>query len=138
LFWREGVDGQKITFTFLRSIFIPTHHFFFVFSLSLFQRIWSENTVGGGWGVNLVNSLPKVHSKVRYYHHKKPVVGWSGRGFCCLQRNNQHLKVEGRTSRVQQQQAEADWGRKGQGLKARVGSTGGREVTMVATRLCHR
>jgi hypothetical protein len=46
---REGVDGQKIASTFSRSIFIPTHHFLvLVFSFSLFQRIWSENAVGGG------------------------------------------------------------------------------------------
>jgi hypothetical protein len=50
--------------------FRPIIFFVFVFSFSLFQRIWSENAVGGGWGVNLVNSLPKVHSKVRQYHHK--------------------------------------------------------------------
>jgi hypothetical protein len=39
--------------------------FVFVFSFSLFQRIGSENAVEGSLGVNLVDSLPKVHSKVR-------------------------------------------------------------------------
>jgi hypothetical protein len=51
---------------FLRLIFIPTHHFLcFFFSFSLFQWIGLESTVEGSWGVNAVNSLPKVHSKVR-------------------------------------------------------------------------
>ncbi len=45
--------------------FRPIILFVFVFSFSLFQWIWSENAVEGSWGVNLVNSLPKVHSKVR-------------------------------------------------------------------------
>jgi hypothetical protein len=44
--------------------FQPIIFFVFVFSFSLFQWIWSENAVGGGRGVTLVNSLPKVHSKV--------------------------------------------------------------------------
>ncbi len=44
--------------------FQPIIFFVFVFSFSLFQRIGSENAVEGSWGVNLVNSLPKVHSKV--------------------------------------------------------------------------
>ncbi len=42
----------------------PIIFFVFVFSFSLFQRIGLENAVEGSWGVNLVNSLPKVHSKV--------------------------------------------------------------------------
>jgi hypothetical protein len=45
--------------------FQPIIFFVFVFSFTLFQQIWSDNTVGGGWGVNLVNSSPKVQSKVR-------------------------------------------------------------------------
>ncbi len=47
-----------------RLIFIPTHHFFFFF-FSLFQQIGLEKAVERSWGVDLVNSLPKVHSKVR-------------------------------------------------------------------------
>jgi hypothetical protein len=35
----------------------------FVFSFSLFQGIGSENAARESWGVDLVNSLPKVHSK---------------------------------------------------------------------------
>jgi hypothetical protein len=45
--------------------FRPTIFFVFVFSFSLFQRIGPENAVEGSWGVDSVNSLPKVHSKVR-------------------------------------------------------------------------
>ncbi len=48
----------------------PIIFFVYVFSFSLFQWIGSENAVEGSWGVNLVNSLPKVHSKVRLFHHK--------------------------------------------------------------------
>jgi hypothetical protein len=36
--------------------------FVFVFSFSLFLRIWSENAVGESWAVNMVNSLPKIDS----------------------------------------------------------------------------
>ncbi len=65
-FWREAVDGQKNASIFLRSIFNPTHQ-----SLPfrvLFLAIGTDlvgNAVEGSWGVNSVNSLPKVHSKVR-------------------------------------------------------------------------
>jgi hypothetical protein len=41
-------------------------------------------------------------------------------------------------SRVQLQQAEADREKRWWWLQARVGGTGGQEVTMAATRLCHR
>jgi hypothetical protein len=44
--------------------FRPIIFFVFVFSFSLFQWIGSENAVEESWGVNSVNSLPKVHSKV--------------------------------------------------------------------------
>jgi hypothetical protein len=44
--------------------FQPIIFFVFVFSFSLFQQIVLENAVGESWGVNLVNSLPKVHYKV--------------------------------------------------------------------------
>ncbi len=51
---------------FFWSILILTHIFFvFVFSFSLFQWIGPENAAEGSWGVNLVTSSPKVHSKVR-------------------------------------------------------------------------
>jgi hypothetical protein len=57
---------KKITSTFLGQFsFQPIIFFVFVFSFSLFQRIGSENTVEGSWGVNLVNLSPKFHSQVR-------------------------------------------------------------------------
>jgi hypothetical protein len=65
-----GFGGKVLTNEKLPPFFLgqfsfrPIIFFVFVFYFSLFQWIWSENAVGGGWGVNSVNSLPKVHFKV--------------------------------------------------------------------------
>jgi hypothetical protein len=59
------LTDKKIASTFLGPFSIqPIIFFVFVFSFSLFQWTRLENAVEGSWGVNLVNSLPKVHSKV--------------------------------------------------------------------------
>jgi hypothetical protein len=64
-FCGKVLTDKKLPPLFFRSIFILTHHFlcFCLFFLSV-PVVWLENAVGGDWGVNLVNSLPKVHSKV--------------------------------------------------------------------------
>ncbi len=64
--WREGLDLQKNASTFLRSIFIPTHH---VLCFDLVFLSVTADLVGKRFGgevglVNFVNSLPKVYSKV--------------------------------------------------------------------------
>jgi hypothetical protein len=61
-----GVDGQKIASTFFRSIFISTHHFlsFYLFFLSVPANLVRKQC-GRRLRGQLVNSLPKVHSKVR-------------------------------------------------------------------------
>jgi hypothetical protein len=56
--------------------FQPIIYFVFVFSFSLFQRIWLEHAVGGGWGVNSVNSLPK--STLRYINTTTNNLLWDG------------------------------------------------------------
>jgi hypothetical protein len=64
-FGGKVLTDKKLPPLFLGQFYFQSIIFFvFVFSFSLFQRIQSENAVGGGWGVNSVNSLPKVYSKV--------------------------------------------------------------------------
>jgi hypothetical protein len=65
------LTDKKLPSLFIRFIFNPTHHFlcFCLFFLSV-PTDWLEKAVEGSWGVNSVNSLPKVHPKVRYHHHK--------------------------------------------------------------------
>jgi hypothetical protein len=59
------LTDKKLPQFFLRSFSIqPIIHIIFVFFFLLLEQIWLENAVEGSWGVNLVNSLPKVHSKV--------------------------------------------------------------------------
>ncbi len=64
-FGGKVLTDKKLPALFLGQFsFRPIMFFLFVFSFTLFQRIGSENAVEECWGVNLVNSLPKVHSKV--------------------------------------------------------------------------
>jgi hypothetical protein len=65
-FGRKLLMDEKSPPLFLGPFSIqPIIFFVFVFSFFLFQWIGSENNAEGNWGVNLVNSLPKIHSEVR-------------------------------------------------------------------------
>jgi hypothetical protein len=75
LFWREGVDGQKISSIFFRSIFNPTHHSLpFLLGFLAVRTDLVGNRCGGklGWS-DLSIPCQKLH--VRYYNTlTKPVV----------------------------------------------------------------
>ena len=62
LFWQESVDGQKIRWNFLRSIFNPTHHVVCLcLDILAVRMAFVRKRCGGkfGWSV-LVDSLPKL------------------------------------------------------------------------------
>jgi hypothetical protein len=60
LFWREGVDGQKISSIFLGQFLIqPIILFLIVLIFFLTDRRWSENAVGGSWAGQICPFLAK-------------------------------------------------------------------------------
>jgi len=61
-FWREGVDGRKFGQKFLRSIFIPTHHFDNLCDTILAARMaFVRKCCGGKFGWSAL-SIPRETS----------------------------------------------------------------------------
>jgi hypothetical protein len=95
-----------------RSIFILTHHFlcFRLVFLSVIADLVGK-FCGGKLGWSIL-SISYKKSTLSYLNTITNNLLWSGLGFRCLKYNNQYLKVEGRMSKGQLQQPEADWGGK--------------------------
>jgi hypothetical protein len=70
-FGGKVLTDKKLPPLLFRSIFISTHHFlcFCLFFLSVPADLVGKQC-GRRLGGQLFNSSPKVHSKVRQYHHK--------------------------------------------------------------------
>ncbi len=86
MFWREGVDGQKISSIFFRSIFNPTHHPLpFRLDFLADRLVLVGKCCGGKLGWSDL-SIPCQKLCVIYYHPHKTCCA-------CKQRSKNHKKI---------------------------------------------